>query len=68
MCNKAAPFIDTKGMPYLQVHHIVWLKNGGEDIIYNTVALFPNCYRKMHILNLKEDINKLLNIAKKLSS
>ena len=65
LCNKPAPFTDTKGMPYLEAHHIVWLKNGGEDTIYNTVALCPNCHRKMHILNLKEDMDKLLNIARK---
>lgn len=29
-------------------------------MIYNTVALCPNCHRKMHILNDKWDLQKLV--------
>lgn len=32
-----------------------WLSKGGKDIIDNTIALCPNCHKKMHILNLKID-------------
>ncbi|MCM3730106.1 HNH endonuclease [Fictibacillus nanhaiensis] len=65
LCEKPAPFNDKKGNPYLENHHIIWLANGGEDTIENTVALCPNCHRKMHSLNLKEDVEKLQVIAKK---
>jgi len=64
LCNKPAPFNTKDGKPYLEVHHIIWLSQGGEDTIENTVALCPNCHRKMHILNLSSDIEKLLRIAK----
>ena len=59
LCDEPAPFQDQNGAPYLESHHIVWLSKGGEDTIENATALCPNCHRKMHILNLKSDINKL---------
>lgn len=60
LCHSASPFLDKEGNPYLETHHIVWLSKGGKDTIDNTVALCPNCHRKMHILNLDEDVQKLL--------
>jgi len=59
LCEEPAPFKDKKGEPFLESHHIVWLSKGGDDTIENTVALCPNCHRKMHSLNLKSDINHL---------
>ena len=64
-CKQAAPFIDKNGNPYLEVHHVIWLSRGGEDSITNTVALCPNCHSRMHILDRQEDIDQLLNIARK---
>ncbi len=63
LCGHIAPFNDKSGNPYLESHHIVWLANGGKDTIQNTVALCPNCHRKMHIVNDKVDQAKLLNNA-----
>jgi len=59
LCGKEAPFNSKKGEPYLETHHIIWLSNGGADSIDNTVALCPNCHRKMHVLNLESDRKKL---------
>lgn len=64
LCNEKAPFTNTKGEPYLEVHHVEWLSKGGDDTVENTVALCPNCHRKMHILNLPEDIEYLKNQPK----
>ena len=64
LCEKQAPFINNDGIPFLETHHIVWLSKGGQDSIQNTVALCPNCHRKMHSLNLKEDVWKLTKINK----
>lgn len=61
LCDQPAPFHDKKGIPYLETHHIVWLARGGEDTISNTVALFPNCHKRMHLLDLEEDKVKLLS-------
>lgn len=63
LCAEPAPFIDCNGIPFLETHHIIRLADGGADSIENTVALCPNCHRKMHILNLDEDVRKLLSIA-----
>jgi len=60
LCNTPAPFKNKNGEPYLETHHIKWLSNGGADSIDNTVALCPNCHRKMHVLDLKIDKTKLL--------
>ena len=50
LCKKMAPFNNAAGEPYLESHHINWLAHGGSDTIDNTVALCPNCHRKMHIV------------------
>jgi len=55
LCNQPAPFLNLDGEPYLETHHIEWLSKDGKDLIENTVALCPNCHRKMHVLNLPAD-------------
>lgn len=65
LCNVYAPFNDKHGEPFLEVHHIDWLSKGSSDTINNTVALCPNCHRKMHILDLEKDKMNLLNKASK---
>lgn len=64
LCEHQVPFLNKKGEPYLETHHIEWLANGGEDTIENTVALCPNCHRKMHVVESEEDIKKLKQIVK----
>jgi hypothetical protein len=64
LCKSLAPFKDKNGEPFLETHHIKWLSTGGEDTIENTVGLCPNCHRKMHALNLPEDVENLKQIAK----
>ena len=61
LCKEPAPFITKNDEPYLETHHIKWLADGGKDSISNTVALCPNCHRKMHSLNLESDRRILLN-------
>lgn len=64
LCSTSAPFDDKNGVPYLETHHIEWLAKGGSDTIENTVALCPNCHRKMHVINDTKDKKKLLKIVK----
>lgn len=47
-CGKPAPFTREDGSPFLEVHHVLRLADGGEDTINNAVALCPNCHREMH--------------------
>ena len=65
LCGHKAPFFNREGSPYLECHHVEWISEGGSDTIENTVALCPNCHRKMHMLNLREDKIKLKAQAKK---
>lgn len=64
LCGKPAPFNDKNGDPYLESHHVVWLSRGGADNLSNTVALCPNCHKKMHVVDDKNDLEKLAAIAK----
>ncbi len=48
-CKEKAPFIRKKdNTPYLEVHHMVPLSEGGPDTLDNVIAICPNCHRKMH--------------------
>lgn len=62
LCGKEAPFKTKTGKPYLESHHVITLADGGPDVMYNAVALCPNCHRKMHAIKDKKDIQKLTNI------
>lgn len=59
LCGEPAPFKKRSGEPYLEVHHIIWLAQGGPDTIENTVALCPNCHRRMHVRKSRADLKKL---------
>ncbi|MDO5003444.1 MAG: HNH endonuclease [bacterium] len=65
LCGKEAPFKDKNGRPYLESHHVITLAENGPDAIYNTVAICPNCHRKIHVLHQKEDIDKLSKVIMK---
>lgn len=65
LCGEPAPFFDKNGKPYLESHHVITLANGGPDVIYNTVAICPNCHRRIHVLNNREDTEKLEKILLK---
>jgi len=66
LCNLPAPFKDKAGIPFLETHHIEWLAKGGADTIENTVALCPNCHRRMHVLDDEKD-RQALSLPKELS-
>jgi 5-methylcytosine-specific restriction protein A len=40
-CVNQAPFCTDDGFPFLEVHHVKMLADGGSDQITNTVALSP---------------------------
>ena len=48
LCGCDAPFERADGSPFLEVHHVVTLAEGGRDMADNAVALCPNCHRLMH--------------------
>lgn len=65
LCQSQAPFINKQGNPFLETHHIIPLGQDGKDVIKNTVALCPNCHRRLHhALNPEDDKERLIRIAK----
>ena len=64
LCEQNAPF-ETKDGPYLECHHVITIAEGGPDVIYNTVALCPNCHRKINRLKDSKDLKKLTDVIYK---
>jgi len=60
LCENKAPFITKGGEPYLESHHIIWLSKEGSDSVANAAALCPNCHRRMHSLDTKQDRETLM--------
>lgn len=50
LCRMPSPYRSrAKGNPwYLEVHHVVPLKQNGPDTVCNAVALCPNCHTRCH--------------------
>jgi len=60
-CEETAPF-ETKSGPYLEVHHLTRLADGGADLPQNVIALCPTCHRRAHYsLEYLEFNNKLID-------
>jgi len=47
-CLNPAPFTRPNGKPYLEVHHIDRLSDGGLDAPHKVAALCPTCHRRAH--------------------
>ena len=47
-CERPAPFKMPDGAPYLEVHHLRTLADGGSDTVTNAVGICPNCHRELH--------------------
>lgn len=49
VCDGTAPFLDDDSLPFLEVHHVRPLAEGGPDTTDNAVAACPNCHRRLHL-------------------
>ena len=47
-CGQPVPFARPEGEPYLEVHHLRRLSDGGPDHPAHVAALCPNCHRRCH--------------------
>lgn len=48
-CGEPAPFSrKSNGDPFLEVHHVKPLADGGEDTVKNAMGVCPNCHRRLH--------------------
>ena len=59
-CQKKAPFVKEDGRPYLEVHHLNRLSDGGPDHPESVIALCPNCHRQAHYSSDRELFNARL--------
>ncbi|QKS31561.1 MAG: HNH endonuclease [Candidatus Accumulibacter similis] len=55
-CKRQAPFFSLDGLPYLEVHHVKPLREGGSDTVSNAVSLCPNCHRELHFGAKKSEL------------
>lgn len=46
-CENPAPFMRRNGQPYLEIHHIRSLGDGGADHPLNVAAVCPNCHSRV---------------------
>lgn len=46
-CKHPAPFLRVNGSPYLEVHHIDRLSDGGLDAPHRVAAICPTCHRRI---------------------
>lgn len=66
-CGSPAPFMNSNGEPFLEVHHVILLADGGSDTICNAIAVCPNCHRRYHYSKNKiSDVNRLYNAITRL--
>lgn len=65
LCGLEAPFNLPDGQPYLEVHHVIPFRDGGDDSPNNLVALCPNCHRKIEISPTPDDMQKIKLLVKK---
>lgn len=62
-CGCEAPFLTSSGTPFLEVHHIRRLTDGGPDSPNAVAALCPNCHREAHLGENSAEINGMLKIT-----
>lgn len=55
-----ALFLREDGRPYLEVHHIDPLSNGGLDVLENVAALCPRCHRLLHHGQKRAEVAEVL--------
>ncbi|WP_440970915.1 HNH endonuclease [Peribacillus frigoritolerans] len=59
-CNDPAPFTTPDGTPFLEVHHLTRLSDGGMDSTENVAAICPNCHRRAHYSSDADAYNQRL--------
>jgi 5-methylcytosine-specific restriction protein A len=69
LCGAEAQFVRSDDRPYLEVHHVRQVADGGPDVIENAVALCPNWHRALHYAadrnDLANDVYKKVVVLRK---
>lgn len=63
-CTSLA-FENDAGEPFVEVHHLIPLAQGGEDILENTVALCPTHHRYLHIGKGRDQLTQELQARRR---
>ena len=61
-CGNPAPFVKDDNSPYLEVHHINRLSDGGPDDPGWVAAICPNCHRRSHYSKDMIEYNNSLKV------
>jgi 5-methylcytosine-specific restriction enzyme A len=61
-CEQPAPFLNKRGRPYLEPHHIRRLSDEGPDHPRWVAALCPNCHRRVHSGADGTDFNRQIGL------
>lgn len=68
-CGEPAPFVTTVGTPFLEVHHIRRLSDGGPDDPRFMIGVCPNCHRRAHYgADAKEQNKEMLDFVRRIES
>lgn len=59
-CGENAPFYTGDDDPFLEVHHLHRVSDGGLDDPENVIAICPNCHREVHHGRNGEKLNEEL--------
>ena len=59
-CGANAPFLNSDGFPFLEVHHVWLLADDGPDCVENAVAVCPNCHRALHYSKERNALKDML--------
>lgn len=57
-CGDPAPFTTKNGHPYLEIHHLVPVSEGGADHPLNVAAVCPNCHRRTEKSEDRREFNE----------
>lgn len=60
-CGNSAPFLNKKNEPFLEVHHLTRISDGGPDHPRWVAALCPNCHREAHYGKQSKHLYNRLN-------
>jgi 5-methylcytosine-specific restriction endonuclease McrA len=60
LCGEDAPFLNKTGDPYLEVHHVNELSDGGADDPSIVGAVCPSCHKEIHYGKHGDELNEKL--------
>lgn len=60
-CNLPAPFKTSSGEPYLEVHHLTRIADGGPDLPEQVAAICANCHRRAHYSSDSKSFNTIVS-------